>query len=74
MSNQTAIFVVRAALNELKPRYREVMFLVYIEGFRVEEAARTLGLPQGTIKSRLLRGREAMRKILARQHPGLFDE
>ena len=65
--------IVRAALNELKPRYREVMFLVYIEGFRVEEAARTLGLPQGTIKSRLMRGREAMRKILARQHPGVFD-
>jgi len=64
--------IVRSALEELRPRYREVLFLVYVEGFKVEEAARTLGLPQGTIKSRLLRGREAMRKTLVRRHPEFF--
>jgi len=63
---------VRGALNELRPKYREVLFLVYVEGFRVEETARTLGLPSGTIKSRLLRGREALRKVLVRRHPELF--
>ncbi len=66
--------IVRQALAELKPRYREVMFLVYVEVFRVEQTPRTLVLPQGTIKSRLLRGRQAMRKILARRHHGMFDE
>ncbi len=64
--------LVRRALDELKPRYREVMFLVYIEGLPVEETARMLGLPQGTVKSRLLRGREALRKLLARRHPEFF--
>lgn len=63
---------VRSALQEVAPRYREALFLVYIEGMRVEQAARSLGLPQGTIKSRLMRGREALRKILVRRDPELF--
>jgi RNA polymerase sigma-70 factor (ECF subfamily) len=66
--------LVRAALGELRPKYREVLFLVYVEGFRVEETARTLGLPQGTIKSRLMRGREALRKVLVRRHPEVFAD
>lgn len=66
--------IVRSVLEELKPRYREVLFLVYVEGCSVEESARTLGLPQGTIKSRLMRGREAMRNILSRRHPEFFTE
>ncbi len=63
---------LRRALAELKPRYREVLFLVYIEGLQVGEAAHTLGLPEGTIKSRLLRGRAALRGVLDRRHPALF--
>lgn len=55
---------VRHALGLVAPRYREAMFLVYVEGCKVEEAARTLGLPPGTIKSRLLRGRRALKRIL----------
>jgi len=39
---------------------------------KVEQAARILELPQGTIKSRLMRGRAALRKILSRQNPELF--
>jgi RNA polymerase sigma-70 factor (ECF subfamily) len=66
--------LVRGALQELAPRYREVLFLVYIEGLRVEETSRTLGLPQGTIKSRLKRGRDALRRILIRRHPEHFGE
>jgi RNA polymerase sigma-70 factor (ECF subfamily) len=64
--------LVRSAMESVPPRYRETLFLVYVEGLKVEEAARTLGLPQGTIKSRLMRGREAMRKILVRRNPELF--
>ena len=64
--------LVRSALEQLRPRYREVLFLVYIEGLRVEEAARTLGVPQGTIKSRLMRGREALRRVLIARDPEVF--
>ena len=64
--------LVRCGLSQLRPRYREVLFLVYIEGLRVEEAARTLGVPQGTIKSRLMRGREALRRVLVARNPEIF--
>jgi RNA polymerase sigma-70 factor (ECF subfamily) len=64
--------LVRAALATLHPRYREVLFLVYVESHSVEEASRALGLPEGTIKSRLLRGRAALRQALLRRHPTGF--
>jgi len=64
--------LLRAALDRLPPRYRDVLFLVYIEGLGVEEAGRALGLPQGTIKSRLLRGRQALRRTLSKRHPKTF--
>jgi len=65
---------VRTALTTLRPKYREVIYLVYVEGFSVEQAARSLGLPQGTIKSRLLRGRRALRERLVRRYPEMFGD
>ena len=53
-------------------RYREVMHLVYVEGLKVDETARILGTPEGTVKTRLMRGREALKKILMRRNPEHF--
>ena len=64
--------VLREALEEVPDHYRETLFLVYIEGMKIEEASRTSGLPPGTIKTRLMRGREALRRILTRRYPELF--
>jgi RNA polymerase sigma-70 factor (ECF subfamily) len=64
--------LVRGALRDVAPRYREVLFLVYIEGMSVADAAGALGLPQGTVKSRLKRGRDALRRILIRRNPEQF--
>lgn len=64
--------IVRGALEEVPDHYREVLFLVYIEGMKVADAARTAGLPSGTIKTRLMRGREALRRVLVRNHPEYF--
>ena len=72
LEDRERLSLVRSALDQLRPRYREVLFLVYIEGLRVEQAARTLGVPQGTIKSRLLRGRDALRRVLVARDPGVF--
>lgn len=66
--------LVHDALGEVSETYREAMFLVYIEGMRVDEAATALGVPNGTIKSRLLRGRAQLKAVLERRHPGLFAE
>lgn len=48
----------------LDEKYRLTMMLHYVEGYRVEEIARMLRLPQGTVKSRLHRGRLKLREAL----------
>jgi len=65
--------LVREALGHIDDRYREVMQLVYVEGMKVEEAARVLGAPEGTVKTRLMRGREALKKVLMRRNPEHFS-
>ena len=64
--------LVRDALRFVDDRYREVMHLVYVEGLKVDETARILGTPEGTVKTRLMRGREALKKVLMRRHPEHF--
>lgn len=56
---------VRAALAQLSPVYREALELVYFDARTVEEAAECLGVPTGTLKTRLMRGRRALRSRLA---------
>lgn len=53
---------VRRALMTLEPSLRLPIVLHYIEGYKVNEVARMLRLPAGTVKSRLARGREALRR------------
>jgi RNA polymerase sigma-70 factor (ECF subfamily) len=57
--------VVNQALASLGPPYRTVVVLREIEGLPYEEIAQVLGLAEGTVKSRLLRGRELLRRKLA---------
>jgi len=57
--------VVKQALASLAPPYRAVVVLREIEGMPYEEIAQVLGLAEGTVKSRLLRGRELLRRKLA---------
>lgn len=52
------------ALGRLPNEQRQVILLVGLEGLRYEEAAATLGIPLGTVRSRLSRGREALRVLL----------
>ncbi len=57
--------VVKQALASLAPPYRAVVVLREIEGLPYEAIAQVLGLAEGTVKSRLLRGRELLRRKLA---------
>jgi RNA polymerase sigma-70 factor, ECF subfamily len=52
------------ALNKLPLEQRESILLVGLEGLRYDEAASILGVPIGTVRSRLSRGREALRKLM----------
>jgi RNA polymerase sigma-70 factor, ECF subfamily len=56
--------VLRSALRTLGSSYRETVILRDIEGFSYEEIASTLGISVGTVKSRLSRGREELRRKL----------
>ena len=56
---------VRAALDTLPPDQRAAIVLVDLEGWSVEEAARMLDCPTGTVKSRCFRGRARLAERLA---------
>ena len=49
--------VVRQAVSALPPKYRDVLILFYFRDMDVTAAALSLGLPEGTVKARLFRGR-----------------
>ena len=49
-----------AAMDRLPDEQREVVALILIEGFGYRESAQILGLPIGTVSSRLVRGRTAL--------------
>src|SRR5262249_59370531 len=54
-----------AALGELPEIYRAALVLCYLEGATQEEAARRLGCPLATVRTRVARGRKLLRERLA---------
>ena len=63
--------ILSKALQALDPRFREAVVLRDVEGFSYGEIADTLGVPLGTVKSRILRGREALKRHLLRHAPSI---
>ena len=53
--------VIRGAVMALPPKYRDAMILYYFHEMDVPAASKSLGLPEGTVKARLFRGREILR-------------
>jgi RNA polymerase sigma-70 factor (ECF subfamily) len=56
------------ALAELRPEYREVLLLKYVEEVGVSEIARILRLSEHAVESRLARARKALRKGLKEEY------
>ena len=52
------------ALQAISPERRAAILMVAIEGFSYAEAANALGVPAGTLMSRISRGREELRALL----------
>jgi RNA polymerase sigma-70 factor (ECF subfamily) len=57
------------ALSELPEVYRTAVYLADVEGFTYQQIADMLGIPLGTVQSRVHRGRRRLRTILQRQAP-----
>lgn len=57
-------YALKAALLELPEVYREAVVLCDIEGLTYDETAAALGIGLGTVKSRISRGREELRRRL----------
>jgi RNA polymerase sigma-70 factor (ECF subfamily) len=59
--------LVEAALADLSPSFRSAVVLRDVEDLSYEEIALILDVPLGTVKSRILRGREALRRELEKR-------
>jgi RNA polymerase sigma-70 factor (ECF subfamily) len=57
---------LRRAVLALPPKYRDAVLLFYFHEQDVPAAARTLRIPEGTVKARLFRGRELLRSKFSR--------
>src|SRR2546423_1262076 len=66
---------VRAAIGELKPKFRLPILLKYIEGLSYDEIATVMGCSKGTVASRLNRGHSQLAKRLSHlNNPSMWGE
>ncbi len=66
--------LVEKALAYLSPQHREVILLKEVEGFSIKEIAEMLGVPEGTVKSRLFYGLKSLREIYLKLREGRYEE
>jgi RNA polymerase sigma factor (sigma-70 family) len=64
MSSRELLAALDEELDRLPPRYREPLVLCYLEGLTRDEAAARLGVPDGTLKKQLERGRKKLADAL----------
>jgi len=64
--------MLQQALTRLSPELREAVILRDLQGLEYREISDVLGIPEGTVKSRINRGRAELGRLLKR-HPG-FEE
>ena len=62
--DRTSHEIMQAAIEELPVAYREVLLLCEVEEMSYAEIAATLGIPAGTVMSRLSRARRALRSAV----------
>lgn len=58
---------VRKAIKSLPEDMQQLFFFRYFKEMTMQEISVTLGIPEGTVKSKLFRGREAVKKYLERE-------
>ena len=51
-------------LSKLKPKYRNIIYLYYYQGYKIKEIAEIMSMNQNTVSSCLTRARENLKEIL----------
>jgi RNA polymerase sigma-70 factor, ECF subfamily len=77
--DREAQILIEEALAGVNPKFRAALILREMEGLSYEEIGEILGISLGTVKSRILRGRDALRKNLSERLepnsvPGWFPQ
>jgi RNA polymerase sigma-70 factor (ECF subfamily) len=60
---------VQNAFNRLDDGHQQILFMIGVDGLRYEDAAHALGVPVGTVRSRLFRARAALRELMQEPLP-----
>lgn len=71
LASKQAGLAVEKAIGRLSEKLRAVVVLIEIEGLSYEETSEALGVSVGTVKSRLFRAREELRRLLERSREHL---
>ncbi|NLI91476.1 MAG: sigma-70 family RNA polymerase sigma factor [Peptococcaceae bacterium] len=58
---------IRYCISRLPLHYREVIILYYYDDLKISDIAKVLEQPEGTVKSHLARGREALEKVMRKE-------
>jgi RNA polymerase sigma-70 factor (ECF subfamily) len=64
LERQESAKLVRRAMRSLTPDARAVLLMIDLEGLRYEDVARTMDCPLNTVRSRIVRARQALRERL----------
>ena len=67
MEKQETVDMVQAAMQTLSPKAREILLLRYQAELGYEEIGAVLGLPSGTVKSRINRAKAQLKEVLLKQ-------
>jgi RNA polymerase sigma-70 factor (ECF subfamily) len=67
LAGREASEVLQAALQRLSPDLREAVILRDLQEMEYREIADVLGIPEGTVKSRINRGRAELARVLKKQ-------
>jgi RNA polymerase sigma factor (sigma-70 family) len=67
MENEEAARYLQQEVSNLPAKYRDIIVLCFMQGLTHEEAAQRLNRPLGTIRSRMARAKELLRKRLSRR-------
>ena len=65
VKNEDKKEIVKTVLN-LPLKYRDVLYLYYFEGYKVNELSKMLDVNESTIKTHLKRGRDALKNMLVK--------